>query len=166
VAAASLFAAPADEFAQRCAAYQELRGSAVKGLPNLKKNATPEEIKTYRESLRTRLSELRAGAKQGDILTAGVFEVVAAVRSETAGAEGKAARETVLGEGNPAKEGVRVPLKVNAPYGAPLSTVPPDLLARLPQLPDSLQYRFVGKSLILYDHEADMVVDYISGAVK
>ena len=32
----------------------------------------------------------------------------------------------------------------NAPYpeGAPLSTVPPDLLAKLPKLPEPLEYRF------------------------
>lgn len=164
--AALLHAAASDEFAERCAAYQALRAEAVKGLPKLGKGAAPEETKKYRDTLRARLSELRSGAEPGEILTPAVFEVVAAVRSETAGAQGKAARETVLGEGNPAKEGVRVPLKINAPYGAPLSTVPPDLLARLPELPENLQYRFVGKSLILYDVEADMLVDYISGAVK
>lgn len=166
VLAASLYAAEPDEFAQRWAAYQALRADAVKGLSRLGKNATPEEIKKYRDSLRARISELRSEAKPGEILTPAVFEVVAAVRSETAGAQGKAARDTVLGDGNPAKEGVRVPLKINAPYAAPLSTVPPDLLARLPELPENLQYRFVGKSLILYDVEADMVVDYITGAVK
>lgn len=164
--AAALYAAEPDEFAQRCAAYQALRSDAVKSLPKLAKNASPEEMKAHREGLRARLVELRSGAKPGDILTPAVFEVVGAVRSETAGAEGKAARDTVLGEGNPTKEGVRVPLKINAPYEAPVSSVPPDMLARLPELPENLQYRFVGKSLILYDAEADMVVDYISGAVK
>ena len=168
VLAASLYAhaVEPDEFKQRCAAYQALRTDAGKGLADLGKNPTPEEIKKHRESLRARLAELRADAEPGEILTPAMFEVVAAVRSETAGAQGKAARETVLGDGNPSKEGIRVPLKINAPYDAPLSTVPPDLLARLPELPENLQYRFVGKSLILYDVEADMVVDYISGAVK
>ncbi len=113
-----------------------------------------------------RIRELRSEAKPGEILTPAVFEVVAAVRSETAGAQGKSARETVLGDGNPAKEGIRVPLKINASYDAPLSTVPPGLLARLPKLPENLQYRFVGKNLILYDVEAEMVVDYISEAIK
>lgn len=164
--AVSLYAAAQDDFAQRCAAYQALRADAVKGLPKLGKNARPEQMKQYQESLRSRISELRSDAKPGEVLTPAVFEVVAAVRAETAGAQGKGARETVLGDGNPAEEGIRVPLKINALYEAPLSTVPPDLLARLPELPENLQYRFVGKSLILYDVEAEMIVDYISGAVK
>jgi hypothetical protein len=163
LAAASLSPAAPDEFAQRWAAYQTLRSKAAKGLPAPTKSSTPEELKQYRENLRARMGELRAEAKPGDILTVAIFELVAAIRSETA--KGKAARDTVLGEGNPASEGVRVALKVNAPYEAPLSSVPPDLLARMPELPENLQYRFVGKSLILYDAEADMVVDYIAGAV-
>lgn len=158
-------AAEPDDFAQRCAGYQDLRSKAANGLPARTDRSTPEQIKSYRDQLRGRLVELRAAAKPGDVLTPALFEVVAAVRSETGGQQGKAARDTVLGEGNPANEGVRVPLKINAPYAAPLSSVPPDLLARLPELPENLQYRFVGKNLILYDSDADMVVDYISGAV-
>jgi hypothetical protein len=159
-------AAEPDDFAHRCAAYQDLRAKAAKGLPKRPKDSTPEQMKGYGDLLRSRLIELRADAKPGDVLTPAVFEVIAAVRSETAGKQGKVARDTVLGEGNPDKEGIRVPLKINARYDAPLSTVPPDLLARLPELPENLQFRFVGKNLILYDSEAEMVVDYISGAVK
>ncbi len=53
-------------------------------------------------------------------------------------------------------------LKVNMPYpkDEPLSTVPPDVLKTLPVLPKDLEYRFVGKHLILYDARAGLVVDY------
>ena len=49
-----------------------------------------------------------------------------------------------------------MPLKVNQPYpkAEPLSTVPPDVLKALPVLPEDLEYRFVGKHLILYDARA------------
>jgi hypothetical protein len=61
-----------------------------------------------------------------------------------------------------------VPLKVNAPYseGAPLSTVPPNVLAALPQLPEALEYRVVGKHLILRDVKANIIVDFIPNAVR
>ena len=44
-------------------------------------------------------------------------------------------------------------LKVNAVYPdkEPLSTVPPNVLAALPPLPDDIEYRFVGKHVILRD---------------
>jgi hypothetical protein len=40
--------------------------------------------------------------------------------------------------------------------------MPPDVLAALPQLPEELQYRFVGSRLILLDSKAHIVVDYVS----
>ena len=61
-----------------------------------------------------------------------------------------------------------VVLVPNAPYpdGAPLSTVPPDLLAKLPKLPKPLEYRFVGGHLILHDAEASLVVDFLPQVVS
>ncbi len=60
-----------------------------------------------------------------------------------------------------------VKFKVNGPYpdAEPLSTVPPNVLASLPQLPPDLEYRFVGKHLILRDSRANLVVDYIANAI-
>jgi len=57
----------------------------------------------------------------------------------------------------------RVKLVVNAPYpeGAPFSSVPASLLAKLPKLPEELGYRFVGRDLILLDTAAQLVVDFI-----
>jgi hypothetical protein len=60
-----------------------------------------------------------------------------------------------------------VALKVNAPYeaDASFSTVPSPLLMKLPQLPEEVEYRFVGKHLVLRDTKADMIVDYILNVV-
>jgi hypothetical protein len=159
--------AVAKEFGKRLDSYQSIRKKAAKGVPRLPDKASPEQIKARANKLQTNIRTLRAGAKPGDVLTPAVFELIAAVRAETAGKAGRSARETVLGEGNPTKEGAKVALKINAPYpaDAPLSTVPPELLARMPALPEGLQYRFVGKNLILYDAEADLIVDFLSQAV-
>ena len=60
-----------------------------------------------------------------------------------------------------------MPLVVNAIYpdGPPLSTVPPTLLLRLPTLPATLDYRFVGKALVLRDVRANIIVDFIPNAL-
>jgi hypothetical protein len=42
-----------------------------------------------------------------------------------------------------------------------MSTMPPDILAALPQLPEELEYRFVGDRLILLDTKAHVIVDYV-----
>ena len=46
-----------------------------------------------------------------------------------------------------------------------LSTVPPNILAALPRLPDDVQYRFLGRHLILHDTRANVIVDRIPYAV-
>ena len=59
-------------------------------------------------------------------------------------------------------------LKVNMRYpeNAPLPTVPPNLLANLPQLPEDLEYRIVGNALMLRDVHANLVIDFIPRAVR
>ena len=54
-------------------------------------------------------------------------------------------------------------MKVNAPYPSdePLSTVPPGLLLNLPELPESVNYRFVGRDLVLLDSKAALMIDYV-----
>jgi hypothetical protein len=47
------------------------------------------------------------------------------------------------------------------PEGASRSTVPPNVLQVLPQLPDGLEYRMVGNNLVLLDVRAAVVVDYL-----
>jgi hypothetical protein len=51
------------------------------------------------------------------------------------------------------------------PEKAALATVPPLILANLPRLPDGLEYRFMGRDLILRDRDANLVVDFVAGAV-
>ncbi len=62
---------------------------------------------------------------------------------------------------------VKSPPAVNADYpeSAALATVPPLILVNLPRLPDGLEYRFMGRDLILRDREANVIVDFIPGAV-
>ena len=61
-----------------------------------------------------------------------------------------------------------VRLQVNARYPAsePLQTIPPNLLANLPQLPEDMEYRVVGKDLVLRDVDANIIVDFIPNAIR
>ena len=52
------------------------------------------------------------------------------------------------------------------PEGKPLSTVPPNILAALPRLPDDIQYRFLGRHLILLDTRASVILDRIPYAIQ
>jgi hypothetical protein len=60
-----------------------------------------------------------------------------------------------------------VPLRINYPYPETkaMSLVPPSLLLNLPQLPKQLEYRFVGRHLVLLDERANLIVDFMLNAV-
>jgi hypothetical protein len=47
----------------------------------------------------------------------------------------------------------------------PLTTTPPTLLSKLPQLPPELAYRIVGRDLTLKDTKAGLIVDLIPNAI-
>jgi hypothetical protein len=57
--------------------------------------------------------------------------------------------------------------KVNGPYPdkQPVGTVPPNVLAALPQLPKDIEYRFIDKHLILRDARANLIIDYVLNAI-
>ena len=61
-----------------------------------------------------------------------------------------------------------IKLVVNGLYppGGSFSTMPPRLLQRLPPLPPSIDYRFVGSDLVLVDTIASLVIDYLPNAVR
>jgi hypothetical protein len=44
--------------------------------------------------------------------------------------------------------------------------VPPHILAVLPRLPDDIEYRFLGRHLILLDTRANVILDRIPYAVQ
>ena len=44
--------------------------------------------------------------------------------------------------------------------------VPPCVLAALPELPQELQYRFLGRDLLLVDIGANLIVDILPAAVE
>ena len=54
-------------------------------------------------------------------------------------------------------------MNADYPETAALATVPPLILARLPRLPDGLEYRFMGRDLILRDTNANLIVDLDPG---
>jgi hypothetical protein len=158
-------------FEERLGAYVKLRRTATEKVPPQKTKTTPAEIQEREKLLAEAIRKARTGAKPGDIFapeTKPIFHGI--LRSSLAGSHGKKSRAAIK-EGNPKNEKapgeVEPALVVNAEYpkNAPLSTIPPSLLLRLPKLPKDLEYRFVGRTLILRDREASIVVDYMKEAV-
>jgi hypothetical protein len=173
-------ATPAEEFESNVATYAALHRELARTFPDTgKEEAPPEHVLALRHDLAEAIRHALPDARIGHILSGRVRTFLASIiREEVSPRPGDdssseaAARETALGEGNPTHEPEPgtppVELKVLGEYAteAPLSTVPPTLLGRLPQLPEELEYRFVGPHLILRDKGANIIVDYVPNALN
>jgi hypothetical protein len=149
---------------QRIDKYIELHNRLEKKGPALKRTDEPAKIKASQDALAVAIQTERMGAKQGDIFTPEVAQLLRRLLApEVKGKEGVETKKA-LKEDAPAV----MRLKVNASYpeGAPLPTVPANLLATLPQRPEDLEYRIVGTDLILRDVHANVVVDFIPGIIR
>jgi hypothetical protein len=149
-------------FTERVKQYAELHQRLESTLPALPKETTPAVIDSHERALEKLIKAERRNARQGDIITPEtrrVFQrILARVFTSQDGRELKAA---ILDE-NPGK--MALPVNSRYPDQVPLSTVPPQVLASLPKLPEELEYRFIGERLILLDVHAHTIADYMDNA--
>jgi len=62
-------------------------------------------------------------------------------------------------------QGTKIQVNGRYPDTVPLSTMPPDMLAALPALPEELEYRFVGDRLVLLDTKAHLIIDFVENVL-
>ena len=155
--------------------YVELHQELLHRIPTVGPQATPEEITAHKEKMRVAIQKERRGKRQGEIFRPDVTAAFRRIFAKELGGPSGAAILQGARQGNPSVEGVPtsrspnaetkrpVTVAVNATYAddAPMSMVPPTLLLKLPQLPEQVKYRFVGRDLILRDTEANVILDYI-----
>jgi hypothetical protein len=158
-------AATLQDFQRRIDAYLKLRKKVDDGAPPMKETSDPAKIKEAQSALSKRIREGRATARHGDIFTPEVEKLFRRLMyPETKGPDGAETKKTIKEDSPPV---AAISFKVNAPYpeGQPLPTVPPDLLGRLPKLPEQLEFRIINRHLILRDIDANLIVDYILNAI-
>src|SRR5262245_28356664 len=152
-----------EDFQQRIDAYMKLHKDAVSKTTAPKPTHDTAKIQAARETLAAAIQSLRKDAKPGDIFTPAVrAKFRTFMYPEFKGKEGA---ETKIQMEEDAAE--NVPIKVNGKYPekAPVTTMAPNLLAQLPVLPKDLEYRIVGRTMILRDVDANLIVDYIPKAI-
>jgi hypothetical protein len=153
------------DFKARVDKYDEMRKKADDSAPPLKKTDDPAKIKDAQQGLGERVGAARAGAKQGDVFTPEISALIRRlVHPETKDPDTKALLKEKKDQPKPGA----VPLwKVGMPYPEkePLATMPPDVLERLPKLPADMEYRFVGKHLILRDVRSNTIVDFAPNVI-
>lgn len=100
----------------------------------------------------------RVGAVRGEFFTARVTALLRKRLSALANHPDVRATIAPAGEEKPTLGALR--LHVRFPNGSTMPTMPTVLLDALPRIPASLEYRFIGTTLVLRDVEAALVLDF------
>ena len=152
-------------FTDHVQAYIKMQKELEASLTALRPTKDATEIVEHQHALAAKIADARRDAHQGDIFTHEVAERFRkTIHSEFHGPEGRSARQTIR-QDDPSKVIVRLHVNDVFPEGIPLTTTPPTLLLKLPELPQELAYRFVGRDLTLIDIKARLILDLIPNAI-
>lgn len=147
----------------RLKAYVQIHKDLEAGVPELPKEATPEQIDEHQRVLEQKMRDARKNAKQGELFTPEAERVIRRLLASVfEGQEGRELKAGILDE-NPV--GMKLSVNMRYPDAVPISTMPPEVLQTLPQLQEEMEYRFVGRHLILLDSHAHVIADFIIDAI-
>jgi hypothetical protein len=148
------------DFQKRVQDYVKLRNEAEAKEPKPKPTASQHKIAHYQHEVAEEIRKERKDAKQGDIFTPQIAEVFRKLIAQSMNSpDGEAIRKSYE-RAEPVRH---LKLQVNGAYpdGVPLPSTPPSLLLNLPHLPPEVEYRFLGRELVLRDVHANLIVDLI-----
>jgi hypothetical protein len=153
-------------FQRSVADYVALHQQLEREVPPLRVTPDINEIEKAVRALAIRIKVARVTARQGDIITPDVARMF---RRRIATCLTPAQWNAVFADRERDEEGEPVEppaLYVNMswPEQVPFDYVPHQLLASLPALPRELQYRIIGSTLVLWDHHANLIVDFLPAA--
>jgi hypothetical protein len=143
-------------------AYLKIHNEAEAKVPNLKSTDDPQKIADREKALAQTIMTLRAGAQPGEIFVPEYQPYLIKIIQDDFKQRSARDRKAIVNE-LPAK--MKVDVNTVYPTTIPLATFPPALLRKLPDLPPELEYRIVGRSLILRDVKANLIVDVLRDVV-
>ena len=165
------------EFSNAVQAYVSLHQRAEAALPKRPDRTDAATVAAHQKALAEAIRKSGSRPRQGHVFVPDIQPFFKRLLAPELKGPGSAETREKVGEGNPESAkglpkdpDVRsrdVPLAPYSDYpaNASVSTVPAPVLLRMPQLPKELEYRFVGKDLVLRDTVANTIVDFIPEAV-
>jgi hypothetical protein len=151
------FAASVDE-------YIKLRARISQELPPLMVTTKPGEISAASDAIAQAVQRANPRAPQGRFFTQ---QTAAEIRRRIDQYARSHDLTGVIAPDAEERETVRgFNVYTRFPKDSVMQSMPPGLLAQLPPLPKLLEYRLVGRVLILRDTDAALVLDYLPDAVS
>lgn len=158
-------AAVLKQFVERVEDYVKVHKKHEDTLPRLPEQTNPNQIDAHERALLKLMQAARAGSKPGDIFFPEMQRLVRTLlRPVFQGTDGAQIKAEIMDNEN--SGAVKLVVNGRYPDEIPISTVPPQVLAQLPKLPEDLEYRFIRTNLILFDPHAHMIVDFVERAFQ
>jgi len=149
-----------EEFQAEAEAYSELHNQLESRLPPLPAQPAPAEVHQHVNALADLIASARRQAKQGDIFVSEI-EPLIRQRAQTVFASVQGGQDKAAIRDEQSERSLEARVNQRYPEHVPVSTVTASVLVTLPLLPEVLQYRFLGRHLILIDVGARLIVDYL-----
>lgn len=143
-------------FLDRLQEYVRYHNNVEKMVPPLTGTADPAKISDREKALGDALIKQRPDAKPGDFLLVEYQPILAKIIRDDFAKRPLADRKALIRE---LPKGFTINVNAIYPTTIPLATFPANLLQKLPALPPELEYRIVGRDLILRDVTGNVVVD-------
>ncbi len=154
------------DYQDRIKTYVDLQKKMKKQGPPVKESADPAQINAAQDALAQHIRTARKDARPGEIFTPEIRPLFRRLMYPELKGPGAAETKETIKEDAPKAASVSLAINARYPEDQPLPTVPANLLAALPQLPESLEYRIVKRDLILRDVDANLIVDFIPNAIR
>jgi hypothetical protein len=143
-------------FLDRINEYVDFHNNVEKMVPPLTETSDPNKIAAREKALGEQLIKSRPNAKPGDFFITQYQPYLADIIKADFGKRPLADRKALIQE---LPKGFKIDVNTVYPTTLPLMTFPGKLLRALPELPPELEYRIVGRHLILRDVKANVIVD-------
>ena len=149
-----------EKFQEETEEYVELHNKLESRLPSLPAPAPPAQVQQHVIALADLIASARRKAKRGDIFVREVEPLIRA-RAQTVFASVQGGQDKAAIRDEQSERSLEARVNQRYPEDVPVSTVTASVLASLPPLPEVLEYRFLGRHLILMDVGARLIVDYL-----
>ncbi len=143
--------------------YAKLHRQIESSLSPIKPGTDRTKLTSQRDALVVGLLAARKSAVRGEIFTPAVSTEIRRILKEAMAGAASARVTKSLNRSEPSQFKLRI--NDEFPPALPLQTMPPTILSKLPKLPPELDYRIVGRSLVLRDSKANLIVDFLLEAL-
>ena len=151
------------EFQAAIADYMKLRQRLRNEITGPVAGSTAVELNRASDSLAAAIQRARASARVGNIFAVPITVAFKHRVDEVVRQDNLAPLLAIIDDEPPT---IKTPaIHLRFPAASQMATMPPSLLAALPELPKELEYRIVGEYLVLRDVDAALILDYIPAAV-